>query len=496
MSKRKNNRVLLKEFLTIPIVLGTLLIISGAIGIYVGVRSVDQLQDIGKNAVNPLIEFQELSLELKSLANQTLKIVLSGRTESRKEVLESAERVNNLVNKKLAVIESGPQGNFFRRWVDQWTQFRNKMNSELDVTNSTPNVQELSSQIDKLINSISAIVLSIDGDMKETFLSAREDLNHLLKLMFALMALGLFLASATSWRVVCKLNGLFKVIFTGQQDRENLLNNLNQGFMVFDQNGIIQEGCTLAAHGYMGMDPTKHALHEVLQLDAAETKNMIDWYRIVFSETFDFDSMLPLAPKSFEKNNDMHIRLDYRPIYDPDTDKLDKVICIATDRTEECKLREVIETDVSNMFRPFEQTVKELAQKQDKKIDLYLLDSNIRIFQNPYRPLMAALNDAFKQVIESEEERSVAEKNEAVIIYVQFQSYKLENCDMMRILICDNGQQFLQLVFQGVGINSILGEAKKLKGLARFEAIASGATLTIEVPIITLEKLSGKKQAA
>ncbi len=119
----------------------------------------------------------------------------------------------------------------------------------------------------------------------------------------------------------------------------DLLNNLDEGFMVFDRAGIVQKGSSRAAHRFFSMDPTGKEFYKVLHLDEDESaKDMKEWHELMFdNETLDFDSLAAVGPKSFTKVDGRYVRLEYRAIYDKEH-RLSKIICIAADKTQEMKL--------------------------------------------------------------------------------------------------------------------------------------------------------------
>ncbi len=119
----------------------------------------------------------------------------------------------------------------------------------------------------------------------------------------------------------------------------NLMENLSEGFMVFDETGKVEEGCTYAAKKYFGCDPTGLLFPRILQLNEDETKKFNDLLETVNSSVLGFSDLSPLFPKVFEKNQGKYIELDYRAIFNKnEPGKVDKVICIATDKGNEKEL--------------------------------------------------------------------------------------------------------------------------------------------------------------
>ena len=159
--------------------------------------------------------------------------------------------------------------------------------------------------------------------------------------------------------------GLFNQIKKSTTDLENLLNNLGQGFLVLNENLIIQPGSTLATAGFFRMDPTGKFFGEVLHLDENGQLALKKWANHCFSQDLSFLDLVPLAPAYFKSPDGRHIRLDYRPIYGWHTIKnrkrekrLDQIICISSDVTEEKKLKQQVD-DEATMIKVLIQVAKD-----------------------------------------------------------------------------------------------------------------------------------------
>ena len=133
------------------------------------------------------------------------------------------------------------------------------------------------------------------------------------------------------------------------KDLKNLLENLGQGFMVFDKEGIIQPGCSNVTLQFFGCDPTNKSFSEVLQYKKESKFALDSWIKNVWKGKISFREMAPLAPKSFEKY-ERFIELEYRPIYIEEkgkSKKLEKIICIASDKTKERELEKIADNKKS-----------------------------------------------------------------------------------------------------------------------------------------------------
>lgn len=128
-----------------------------------------------------------------------------------------------------------------------------------------------------------------------------------------------------------------KSLMEAKKEIETLLNNLGQGFFTFDSSGRIGGGSTKAAEDFFGVNPTGKPITELLRLDDKESAATNEWLDVCFSNMVDFKSAAALGPGSFDILNNKFISLDYRPIND-EKGNLEKIICIAEDKTKEKKL--------------------------------------------------------------------------------------------------------------------------------------------------------------
>jgi hypothetical protein len=139
-----------------------------------------------------------------------------------------------------------------------------------------------------------------------------------------------------------------KNIQLGLQKKElkNLLENLGQGFMIFNKEGIIQNGATLASKNIFKRNPEGENIKDLLGFSSYEKDIFKKWTLNVWRGLLSFKDLKPLAPPFFEGENGRHIDLDFRPIYiEGSKRKIDKIICIATDKTQEIELERQVDLD-------------------------------------------------------------------------------------------------------------------------------------------------------
>ena len=124
-----------------------------------------------------------------------------------------------------------------------------------------------------------------------------------------------------------------------QNSIQTLMDNLEEGLFVFNNEGIIQPGFSESTKVLFDLNPTGRHFSEVLKLDSTQKHQFKKWCQQIWSEKYEFYDLANLAPKVFYKR-DKVIELDFKPIYRFKNDKktVDMVICIASDKTEEINL--------------------------------------------------------------------------------------------------------------------------------------------------------------
>jgi signal transduction histidine kinase len=138
-------------------------------------------------------------------------------------------------------------------------------------------------------------------------------------------------------------DGLEKKVAEKTHNVNNLVENLEQGFMILDKKGLIQKGATKASMTLFEVDPAGKKMADVLRLTLLEKEHFGRWMKHVFRGQVPFKDLLSLAPKVFNKIEGRMVSLDYRPIISEK--KIKQIICIATDITDRVKFERVAETE-------------------------------------------------------------------------------------------------------------------------------------------------------
>ena len=143
---------------------------------------------------------------------------------------------------------------------------------------------------------------------------------------------------------------------TGQIKDQNksfllLLSNLNQGFLIFNREGEIEGDTTELTKSIFENDIKDKSFDDVLKLKEDSKESLKKWLTHAFKGIVPFKDLTSLAPKEYIRKNGDLIELTYKPIYKEESNKLDKIICVATDITQTKALEEkaIVEKEKGQM---------------------------------------------------------------------------------------------------------------------------------------------------
>lgn len=128
------------------------------------------------------------------------------------------------------------------------------------------------------------------------------------------------------------------------RDMAMILDNLEQGLLICNEEGKVQHGCSLEAKRMFGEDIVGKKLAEVFQYDEKAEDSVDVWLNLVFKDMMKFKNIKPLGPSSYDKLNQRYIELDYQIIRNDDH-LIDKLLIIATDRTKERQLKQLADEE-------------------------------------------------------------------------------------------------------------------------------------------------------
>jgi two-component system chemotaxis sensor kinase CheA len=120
-----------------------------------------------------------------------------------------------------------------------------------------------------------------------------------------------------------------------------MINSLDQGLFVFDDQLECHDIYTNACENIFGIAPPRKQLTEVLGIrDEHEINNIKQWSKILFSEMIPFDSAVNLGPRTKMTGVDhtdpdfKYVQIDYYPMKDEE-EKIKSIVTVGTDKTLE-----------------------------------------------------------------------------------------------------------------------------------------------------------------
>ena len=188
--------------------------------------------------------------------------------------------------------------------------------------------------------------------------------------------------------------------------------------------------------------------------------------------------------------------------------------------------------NIDSSFVRFERVVNDVAQKQNKEVQLQIQPSPIKVRTAPYKALLTSLVHAFRNAVdhglEEQEERLNQNKNRTGKIDVSFNRIKGQKQDQLKVVIADDGRGIdpdfiaakaiekglltqncidklsdpgkLQLIMaagfsskeevsdisgRGVGLDAVKHEVEQLGGKVWIESeISKGTKLNMELPLV------------
>lgn len=123
---------------------------------------------------------------------------------------------------------------------------------------------------------------------------------------------------------------------------ETMINSLGQGFFIFDRDGFCLATYSKACENLLNCIPAGLPLAEVLAIPYEKRETFFDWITLLFDEMIDFEDLVAVGPKTVASTTNRVITLEYKPVRD-ENGRLEMVVVIATDRTEETKARKEAE---------------------------------------------------------------------------------------------------------------------------------------------------------
>ncbi|MGZ3788558.1 MAG: ATP-binding protein [Bacteriovorax sp.] len=152
-----------------------------------------------------------------------------------------------------------------------------------------------------------------------------------------------------------------KDLFKTNKIIEQMLNSLDQGFVIFDKELRCLSLYTRATIEMLSQEVEGKLIQDILPFEKEEKKqSFVDWSELVFLDMHEFEILQPLAPKRlFDEKTGKTLDLDFKTVRDADNVLLFLTL-ILTDRTQE-----IINQNNANKLQEYAQMVGKVIS--DKK---------------------------------------------------------------------------------------------------------------------------------
>lgn len=124
--------------------------------------------------------------------------------------------------------------------------------------------------------------------------------------------------------------------FAVNQQIEAMLNSLGEGYLVFSPDGICFPNYSKACEEIFGFSPAAKHISDILKIPAERKEAFNTWLNLLFKEAIDFDDLTAIGPKVLAGTKDRYVTLRFKPLRN-ETGAIEKMVLVATDRTEERK---------------------------------------------------------------------------------------------------------------------------------------------------------------
>lgn len=147
-----------------------------------------------------------------------------------------------------------------------------------------------------------------------------------------------------------------------------LLNSLEQGFFVFNKEGLCLEFASSACEKTIEQNPSGKLIWDVLKLPEKQVIGFKNWLKTLFAEMLPFDDLSPLGPQSFPSSLNKEIKFEYFPLRSNDG-AIDGVVVMASDITDLITAQREAETE-----RAYAKMIIQLIQNK-RQVQSFILET-------------------------------------------------------------------------------------------------------------------------
>lgn len=112
-----------------------------------------------------------------------------------------------------------------------------------------------------------------------------------------------------------------------------LLDSLDQGFFIFDSNGLCLDVYSQACLSTLESPPARKPVWNVLGLEETKIEGFKKWMLASFDEMLPFDDLAPLGPQYYPHSEGKVIQLAYYPLRSSVDQKIEGIVVVSSDIT-------------------------------------------------------------------------------------------------------------------------------------------------------------------
>lgn len=129
--------------------------------------------------------------------------------------------------------------------------------------------------------------------------------------------------------------------------QKSILESLGQGFFIFGEDKKILDVRSKASDVMFNKEVPGQNFIDILPLTQTDKNTNMMLVDQIFSDTLPFEDLKGLLPTNFDNEQMRHITLDYHPYQANESEKVDGVIVVATDKTEEIAFEKMAKAEKS-----------------------------------------------------------------------------------------------------------------------------------------------------
>ena len=139
-----------------------------------------------------------------------------------------------------------------------------------------------------------------------------------------------------------------------------MLNSLGQGFVIINKDYQLLSIYSRVAEDMFEVVPNQVSPTQLLGLKTNEGVNYKEFFGFVFDHVVEFDDMAQFSPSSLINSKNQQIQLSYAPITNSQTNSLEYIMVIGTDKTAEIESMEKFKKEWA-----FSQMILKIAKNRD-----------------------------------------------------------------------------------------------------------------------------------